>query len=171
MNWLDAAMMAAVIWFTFAAFQAGFIRETVTVVAVIIGVILAGLFYKDLADDVLLFINNEQLARIVAFGVIFGAVALAGQLTALVLKPTARMFQLGIFDQLAGAGFGLFKALVFIQIFILIFVTYPRWGMDDAIDDSFIGTTMVKNITVLERVLPDEFQIGVDNFTSRLATK
>ena len=171
MNWLDAAMMAAIIWFTFAAFQAGFIRETVTVVAAVIGVILAGFFYKDLAEDVLLFIDNDQLARIVAFGVIFGATALAGQLMALVLKPTATLFQLGIFDQLAGAGFGFFKALVFLQIFILVFVTYPRWGIDDAIDESFIGSMMVENVTIMERVLPDEFQIGVDNFTSRLATK
>ncbi len=171
MNWLDAAMMAAIIWFTFAAFQAGLIRETVTVMAAIIGVILAGFFYKDLAADVLLFIDNDQLARIVAFGVIFGATALAGQLMALVLKPTAALFQLGIFDQLAGAGFGLFKALVFLQIFILVFVTYPRWGIDDAIGDSFIGSMMVENVTILERVLPDEFQIGVDNFNSPLATR
>ncbi len=170
MNWLDAVMMGAIIWFTFSAFQAGFIRETVTVVAAIIGVILAGLFYKDLADDVLLFIDNEQLARIIAFGIIFGATALAGQLTALVLKPTAALLQLGIFDQLAGAGFGFAKAMVFIQIFLLIFVTYPRWGMDDAIDGSFIGTLIVENVPVLEQVLPSEFEIGVDDFTTRLAT-
>ncbi len=148
MNWLDAAMMAA-----------------------IIGVILAGFFYKDLADDVLLFIDNTQFARLIAFGIIFGATALAGQLTALVLKPTAALFQLGIFDQLAGAGFGFFKALLFLQVFILVFVTYPRWGLDDAIDGSFIGTMMVENITVMQRVLPDEFQIGVDDFTSRLTTR
>ena len=41
MNWLDAAILGLVAWFTFAAFQAGFIRESVTVVAAVLGVILA----------------------------------------------------------------------------------------------------------------------------------
>ena len=75
MNWLDAAILALVAWFTFAAFQAGFIRESVTVVAAVLGVILAGMFYIDLADDVLLFIDSEYVARIVAFGVLFAATA------------------------------------------------------------------------------------------------
>ena len=167
MNWLDAVIIVAIVWFTFAAFQAGFIRETVTVVAAVIGVILAGLVYEDFADEgVSLFIDNEAVAHIVSFGIIFAATALAGQLTALVLKPTAAFFQLGVFDQLAGAAFGLTKALVFIEIFLLVFITYPKWGLRDAIDDSFFGTLMVENAPVLEYVLPDEFDISVDDFTS-----
>jgi uncharacterized membrane protein required for colicin V production len=166
MNWLDVVIMVAVLWFTITAFQAGFIRETVTVVAAIIGVALAGFFYRDLADDVLLFIDNEQVARIVAFGIIFVAVALAGQVLALILKPTISMLQLGIFDQLAGAAFGFAKAMVFIQVFLLVFVTYPRWGLGEAIDDSFFGTVILENVAVLDRILPEEFEISLDAFTN-----
>ena len=168
MNWLDVAIIAVIIWFTFSAFQAGFIRETVTVVAAIIGVVLAGLFYKDLAEDVLPFIDNETVARIVAFGVIFCTTVLAGQALALVLKPTVALMQFGIFDQLAGAAFGFAKAMVFVQVFLIVFITYPKWGMGDAIEDSFIGTLMVDNVPVLERILPGEFEISVDSFTSNL---
>ncbi len=168
MNWLDAVIMGAVLWFTFAAFQAGFIRETVTVVAAVIGIVLAGLFYKELAEDVLLFIDNTQVARIVAFGAIAAAVALAGQLLALVLKPTVAMLQLGIFDQLAGAMFGFGKALVFIEVFLIVFVTYPKWGISETIHESFFGKLMVEDAAVLVRVLPDEFDIGVDTFSSGL---
>ena len=46
MNWLDGVILVVILWFTIAAFQAGFIREIVTVVAVILGVVLAGLLYK-----------------------------------------------------------------------------------------------------------------------------
>ncbi len=167
MNWLDGAIIVVVLWFTFSAFQAGFIRETVTVVAAILGVVLAGLFYRDLADDVLTFIDNETLARIVAFGALFGATALAGQLAALVLKPTVNLLQLGIFDQLAGAVFGFAKAMVFVQIFLILFVTYPKWDLDQTIDDSVFGSLIVENTAVLVRVLPDEFDAGVDHFTSK----
>ena len=171
MNWLDALIIVAVVWFTFSAFQAGFIRETVTVVAAILGVVLAGLFYRDLADEVLLFLDDEKVAPIVAFGIIFGATALAGQMLAMVLKPTVSLLQLGIADQLAGAVFGFFKAMVFIQIFLIVFVTYPKWGLGEAIDGSFFGTLtveLVDNAPLLIRVLPDEFDIGVDTFTQGL---
>ena len=164
-------IIAAVVWFTFAAFQAGFIRETVTVVAAIIGVALAGLFYRDLADEVLSFLDDEKVAPIVAFGMIFGATALAGQMLATVLKPTVNLLQLGIADQMAGAAFGFFKAMVFIQIFLIVFVTYPKWGLGEAIDNSFFGSQTVELVDrapLLIRVLPDEFDIGVDSFTQGL---
>lgn len=163
-NWLDIAIVVVIIWFVFSAFQVGFIRETVTVIAAVLGILLAGLFYEELAEDVLLFIDNQTLARIVAFGVLFGAVTLAGQMLALVLKPTVNLLQLGIFDQLAGAAFGLVKALVFIQIFLIVFVTYPRWGLDEDIDHSTFGSMMVERTALLVSLLPDEFEAGVDGF-------
>ena len=170
MNWLDGVIIAVFIWLTFAAFQAGFIREIVTVVAAVIGIILAGLFYEDLASDVLVFVGGDDsvLDEIVSFGVIFCACALAGQLLALLLKPTLGVLQLGIFDQLAGAVLGFAKAMVFVQIFLIVFVTYPRWGVEDAIDDSFFGSLILDNGAVLVGVLPDTFDEHVDDFTSGL---
>ena len=168
MNWLDGAIIVVILWFTFSAFQAGFIRETVTIVAAVLGIVLAGLFYQDLAEDVLVFIDNEQLSFLVSFGVIFGAVALAGQMLALVLKPTVAMLQLGVFDQLAGAAFGFAKAMVFVQIFLIVFITYPKWDIKGTIDDSVFASLMIENTAVLVNLLPEEFELSVDNFTAGL---
>lgn len=171
MNWLDGAIIVLILWFTFAAFQAGFIRETVTVVAAFLGIVLAGLFHDDLAEDVLLFIDNETFARIVGFGLVFGAVVLAGQMVAMVLKPTVNLLQLGIFDQLAGAAFGFVKALVFIQIFLIVFITYPKWGLDKTIEESVFGSVtveMVDRAPVIVRMLPDVFENKVSDFVARL---
>lgn len=168
MNWLDAAIIVVVLWFTLSAFRTGFIREFVTIVGAVLGVALAGLFYQDLAEDVLPFIDNETVARIVAFALIFLAVMLAGQLLAMVLKPTVQILQLGIFDALAGAAFGFVKGLVLVEVFLLVFVTYPKWGLGDAIEDSFFGSLIVDNVAVLTRILPDEFEQAVDDFTSQL---
>jgi membrane protein required for colicin V production len=167
LNWLDGLIVAVIIWFTFSAFQAGFIRETVTIVAAVLGAVLAGIFYQELAEDVLLFIDNDTFARIIAFGVIFGAVALAGQMLALVLKPTVNLLQLGVFDQLAGAAFGFAKAMVFIQIFLILFVTYPKWDLDRTIDESVFGSLIIEDTAVMVKILPDEFEAQVDDFSSR----
>ena len=168
MNWLDAAILALVAWFTFAAFQSGFIREIVTVVATLVGVVLAGVFYIDLADDVLMFIDNVYVARIVAFGLLFAATALAGQMIALVLKPAVEFFQLGVFDQLAGAVFGFTKATIFIEVFLILFITYPKWNLDETIDNSFIGSLMIKNTPWLVGVLPSEFDVSVHGYQDGL---
>lgn len=172
MNWLDAVILVAILWFTFAAFQAGFIREIVTLVAIVLGIVLAGLFYDDLADDVLPFINDQEtLAPIIAFGIIFLAVALAGQLLAMVLKPTVAMLQLGLFDSFAGAAFGFVKGLIIIQIFLIVFITFPKWGLDDAIEDSLFGSLtveMVDKVPAVIRILPDRFEDRVSRFADRL---
>ena len=101
---------------------------------------------------------------IVAFGILFGATALAGQMLALVLKPTVSLFQLGIADQLLGAIFGLTKALVFIEVFLIVFVTYPRWGLDDTIDGSTFGSELIERSQAVVSILPDEFEAAVDDF-------
>lgn len=171
MNWLDAAIILVIIWLTYAAFQAGFIREVITIVAAVLGVVLAGLFYKDLAADVLVFIDNEAMARITGFAIIFLALVLAGQMMALILKPTVHVFQLGIFDQLVGAAFGFLKAIVFIQIFLILFITYPKWGLEDTIDGSTFGRISVRVVDrapVILEILPGEFRTQVDDFVDRL---
>ncbi len=171
MNWLDGAIIALIIWLTYSAFQAGFIRETVTIVAAILGIILAGLFYQDLAEDVFVFIDNDTLSSIVGFVVIFGAMVLAGQILALILKPTVNLLQLGIFDQLAGAAFGFVKAIVFIQIFLILFITYPKWGLDETIDESGFGAFTVKFVErapVIVELLPEEFGDQFDTFVDNL---
>ena len=171
MNWLDGAILALIIWLTFAAFKAGFIRETVTVVATILGIIIAGLFYQDLAEDVLVFIDNETLARIVGFAIVFGAIVAAGQMVAMILKPTINLLQLGIFDQLAGALFGFVKAIVFIQIFLILFITYPKWGLDETIDESVFGRVAVRFVDrapVIVEILPEEFGDQFDAFVDNL---
>ncbi|MGB2694568.1 MAG: CvpA family protein [Dehalococcoidia bacterium] len=167
MSWVDGLIIVTVVWFTFSAFQAGLVRETVTVVAAVAGVVLAGMFYRDLADDILAFVDNERVSRIIAFGLIFAAAALAGQLAALFLKPTVALLQLGLFDHFGGAAFGFVKAMVFIEVFLLVFVTYPQWGVRKAIDESYLGSFIVVQGAVLERILPKEFNLGVDQFSRK----
>ena len=164
MNWLDGAILAILIWFTFAAFSAGFIRETVTVVTAIMGAVLAGLFYKDLAEEILVFIDSERAARTIGFLGIFGATVLGGQLIAMVMKETVALLQLGVFDSLAGAFFGLFKGLLIVQVLLILFATYPSLGLKEAMDDSTFTPIFVERAPVLLQVLPSEFDAAEDIF-------
>jgi membrane protein required for colicin V production len=156
-NWLDAVILVLLIWFVFAAFTAGLIREVVTIASAVLGVVLAGLFYERLAGDIGTFIDSDRAARTVAFLAIFGATALAGQVVAWLLKETASMLMLGVFDHLAGAVFGLAKGVVIIQVLLLLFATYPSLGLADAIRDSALSPLFVERAPILLQILPAEF--------------
>jgi membrane protein required for colicin V production len=164
MNWLDAVIVIAIAWFTFAAFRAGIIREVVGVIALVVGVLAAGYYYDDLAENVLLVIDDDTAANVIAFLVLFGAVALGGQLAAFLLKRVASLLALGWVDHLAGAAFGLLKGLILVEVFLILFTTYPYLGLGGAVRGSAIAPLFLDGGPVLLKLLPGEFNRAVEAF-------
>jgi membrane protein required for colicin V production len=162
MNWLDGVIVIALIGFTVAAFRAGLIREVVTLIAVVVGVLVAGHYYDDLADDVLLFIKNDKAAKAIAFVSLFGSLALLGQLAAFLMKQVVSVLLLGWLDHLAGGAFGLLKGLVLVELFLMFFATFPYLGLDAAIDGSGIAPLFLDNGPALLKLLPGEFNQAVE---------
>lgn len=167
MNWIDAAIVIIFIFFIVTAFQAGFVREVIGITSVVVGVILAGLFYDSVADSLLSPIDNETTAAVIGFLTIFVGVAIAGQLLAMLIHPAVVIMQLGIADQLLGAGFGVAKAFVIIEVLLILFVTYPRYDIEKRIDDSEFATVMLDAARPVLRILPDEFTTNLDRFDTR----
>ncbi len=166
MNWLDIVIVLVIAFFAISAFRAGLIREVVTLVSVAVGVVVAGLFYDDLARDVLVFIDNEKTALIVAFLVLLGAVFLAGQLVAVMLKQAAALLFLGWADHAGGALFGLIKGLIVVEVLLILLVTYPQLGLKGDIDGSAFASVFLDTAPLLLLVLPDEFEQAVDAFVA-----
>lgn len=150
--------------FTFAAFHAGLIREIVTIIGAVFAVALAGLFYMELAEDVGVAVDDVQTARVIAFGVIFGATVLAAQLIALFLKQAASLLLLGVFDSLGGALIGLIKGFIFVEIALFAGVTFPALGVEAAIRNSELAPFFLDALPVLTAILPGEFETAVDQF-------
>jgi len=163
MNWLDIVIILIIAFFAATAFSAGLIRELVTLVSAVVGIVVAGLFYEDLARDVLVFIDNKDTANIVAFLMLLGAIYLAGQLIAIMLKQVTAILLLGWADRLGGALFGLLKGLVVVEVLLIAFVTFDV-GLDDAIEDSGLASVFLDAIPVLLLILPNEFEQAVDAF-------
>ena len=164
MNWVDALIIVTLLWFTYAAFHAGLIREVITIIGAIAAVALAGLFYEDLAVDIKVAVDDEETARLVAFAVIFGAVVLASQLTALFLKQAASLLLLGLADSVGGAFIGFLKGFVFVEIALIAGITFASLGVQEAIDESSFATFFLDALPVLKTILPGEFKTAIDNF-------
>ena len=165
MNWLDIVIILVIAFFVLSAFQSGLIREVVTLVSVVVGVIVAGLFHDDLARDVLVFIEDDDVAMVVGFLVLLGAIYLAGQLIAIMLKQTASILLLGWADRIGGGLFGLLKGLIVVEVLIIAFVTFDV-GLRDAIDGSVLASVFLDARSVILFVLPDKFEREVDLFVA-----
>ncbi len=166
MNWLDIVIVLVIVFFASTAFRAGLIREVVTLVSVVVGVVIAGIFYDDLARDVLTFIDNEKTALIVSFLVLLGAIYLAGQLVAVMLKQVAALLFLGWADRTGGALFGLIKGLIVVEVLLILLVTYPQLGLKGDIDGSALASVFLDAAPLLLLVLPGEFEQAVDAFVA-----
>ncbi len=164
MNWLDVAIVLVIAWFTFAAYGAGIIREVITVIAFVVAVLATGFYYDDLAENVLLFINDDIAANVAAFVVLFGSVALGGQLAAILLKHMVSLLRLGWLDHLAGAVFGLLKGLILVEVFLILFTTFPYLGLDSTIRGSAIAPLFLDGGPILLKLLPGEFDDAVGAF-------
>lgn len=166
MNWLDIVIVVVILGFAYSALSAGLIREVVTLLAVLIGIVVAGQLYRNLATDILVFIDNEEAALAASFLALFGAAFLLGQIAAYVLKRTASLLMLGWADHLGGALFGLLKGLLVVQILLIVFAAYPQLGLGDVIDGSALGSIFLDDADFVLRVLPGEFGDRIDRFLS-----
>jgi len=164
MNWLDFVIILIIAVFAFHAFRSGLIRQVVTLLSVIIGVVVAGALHEEMASDVLFFIEGERTARIVGFLVLMGAVYLAGQLVAVMLRGAASLLLLGWADRLGGAAFGAVEALIVIEVLLVLVVTYPQLGLQEDIDNSALAQAFLDAAPAVTWVLPDRFEQAVDAF-------
>ena len=82
----------------------------------------------------------------------------------MVVHPAITVLQLGMMDQFLGAGFGAVKAFVIIEVLLVLFVTYPRYDLDERIDDSQFAGVMLKMSQPVVKVLPQIFEKKVDAF-------
>ncbi len=162
MNWLDIVIVLVIAFFASTAFRAGLIREVVTLASVVVGVVIAGIFYDDLARDVLTFIDDRKTALVVGFLVLLGAVYLAGQLVAVMLKQAAALLFLGWADHAGGALFGLIKGLIVVEVLLILLVTFPRLGLKGDIDGSALASVFLDAAPQLLFVIPNEFEQAVD---------
>ncbi len=164
MNWVDIVILVAMVWFTYAAFNAGLIREVVTIAGAVAAVALAGLFYTDLAKDIDVAVSDEQTSKVIAFVVIFGATVLASQLIALFLREAASLLLLGVLDSLGGAVIGFIKGFIFVEIALIVAITFPSLGFDGSVHNSLLAPFFLNTIPVLTHILPGEFKNAVSAF-------
>ena len=163
MHLLDLVIVGIVAWFTFTAFSAGLIREFVRIVAVIVGAVLAGHLYGDLAANIDFLIDDDTTRSLVSFVAIFAGIVVLGQVAAMVLRNVASMLMLGPFDRLGGAAFGFAKGMLLVEVLLIASTVFPvSAGLRDALQQSALAPFFLDRVPVVLRLLPGEFSDALD---------
>ena len=155
MNWLDIVIVILIGLSTFMGFKQGFVTGLLSLVGIIIGVVLASNFYKQLGD-LLGFIHNEAVANIFAFIIIIGIVMAIAAILAGIIKAVLHAIMLGWIDHIGGAVFGLFMSVLSISALLAIIMKYTNVSF---IADSALASFFLDKFPIILGLLPSEFDV------------
>ncbi len=164
MNWVSIVVVAVVVVTTWRAYRNGFVRELVSLCAIILAIPMAGIFYDDMYPKILPIVDNEALAYLLSFLAILIGVIILGQVAAHLLKQGVNLLNFGAADQLAGAAFGLLKGVLICQAVLIALVLFPRPNVRDDIDASPVARAMLDGAPFVLTILPGHFDDGVRLF-------
>ena len=124
-NRLDIILAVLIFLSTLMGIVKGFVREVVTLGAAILGLVVAGAQYTRLADVIESQMRSREMALLVSFLSIFGAILLGGIFLALVVTRILKEVGLSWFDRLLGGLFGLLRGAVIALVVVLALVAFP----------------------------------------------
>jgi len=162
MNWLDIILLVLLFIPTFIGFRKGLIKAALSFAGLIIGVVLAGNFYKPVSR-IFGFIDNDNIAYILAFILILALVMVAAFLLARLLKSIISLVMLGWVDNFGGAALGFLSGFLLLGA---ILATWVKFFGSDLIIDSFLGRVMLDYFPLAMGLLPSEFDTIKEFFQS-----
>lgn len=164
MHWLDIVIIAAILLIAALGWRIGFLRNAVVLIAVVVGVVLAGSFHERVIIDLAISDDPTAQMRFASFVAIVLVVVLLGAVAGAFLRGAASVLMLGWADRAAGLIFGALAALIVLQALIAVAVAAPLPGAPEQIGQSEIGARMMDNIPVVRALLPESFDIAIRDF-------
>ena len=160
MNWVDIVIIIYLVLSVISGLAQGLIRTLLSIIGLIVGIMLASHFYKQLGN-VLTFISNKDWANIVAFIIILLVVMGIAALIALLLRAIIKAIMLGWLDRLGGAVLGLILGALSVSAFLAIIVKYTNTNL---ITDSKLAGFFLDKFPVILKLLPSDFSNIKDFF-------
>jgi membrane protein required for colicin V production len=121
MTAIDIIVLLLIGGCTLFGFLRGFVMETLSLIAWVLGIFAVRLFHSSAAELLTPFVGTESGAAILAFILVFGITFGAGKLLARAIGARTRQSVLGPVDRVLGGGFGAVKGLIGATLVFLLF--------------------------------------------------
>lgn len=123
-NWLDIVLLIIIAITVIAGISKGLVRQFVGILAVVIGLILALMYYPFAAELFLSFVSQEALAQFLGFLVIFfGVLGVGWLISAWLSKMMKGPFK--FLNHVFGGAFGLLKGILICGVLLFAMLVFP----------------------------------------------
>lgn len=157
MNWLDISLLVLLALAAFAGWRRGVVRTAVMAGGAVAGVYLAGRLSGPLAER-LTFLTQPDVARFLAFALVFVAVLAASAFLGGLLKRMLNLLFLGWVDNLAGAAAGFLTAVVVLTGVIVSAGSLLPGVTGGLIRGSPVARALADNVPLVLALLPERFR-------------
>ncbi len=158
MNWLDVVLILILVLPMFIGYRRGLIRTVVPLVAIVLGIIIAGRAYDDLGGwfhPGLL--KSEAQANIVAFAIIFILFMAAMTVVSSLLHRFLNLLLMGWVDKAGGLVFGLIiGGVISGAILSLVANSFP--SVEPTFQESTLAAFLLDKFPFVLYLLPPEFE-------------
>ena len=156
MNGLDIVILVIALSLGLIGFMVGLVKMVVTVVGMIIGIFLAGRLNDPMTSLVGNFVSSPDMARLVAFGLVFLVVMIASFIVSSLVKKLLSLMLLGWVDRFGGAAVALFVGMAAVATLLTVLARFPVGGVDKTIHASLFGSFLIDKYGLLLGLLPSQ---------------
>lgn len=161
LNWLDIAIIVIMGISILFGVKRGFIKEVFTLLALILGIVVASRSYPSGAEMLSGVIHNCNVANVVSFIIIFFLMAALFTLIGILLKKLIKWVQLSWIDRIGGMAFGLLRGAIIVGVVLTIMTQYPVLGSDKWVKDASLAPFFFPFIEYLWKLIPSDLSGAV----------
>ncbi len=165
MNWFDIVLGLVIVASVVSGLKAGLARVVIGLVSLVVGFMLGFWSYGIPAAKIEPLVNNQGLANILGFVVIFVAVAAAGALLAALLSSVFKWVGLSWLNYLMGGAAGLLRGALIVAVMVNILVAFAPSPTPTFLQQSTVVPYANEVASVLAQVAPRELK---DSFEQQM---
>jgi membrane protein required for colicin V production len=154
MNGLDYAILIGAGSFFALGLYWGLIRQTLSLVGLIVGIIAAGRYGPQVADWLSSFLPDPLLAGALGFLVVLLLVSALASLLASLLRLFIGLLFLGWLDHLLGGLLGLLQAVIAAAVLLVIMQAFPQPLWTPLLTESRLAEPLLRVGDLLSGLLP-----------------
>ncbi len=153
---LDVFIALIVLYFLVSGYRRGFIRQTATIIGVIISAYMAFRFYLDLVDILVGYIDlSPTILQFISFSLIFIVFNVAIHLLSDSLRALFEKIYLEPADKAGGFIMGGVKGILIVYLLVLILNEIPLAEVEAIIANSYLADRLLELTPVFQNVLDD----------------
>ena len=154
MNWLDIGIITALAVAAIIGLVKGFIKMFFTLAWLVIGILLALKYYVPFSGWLSQYIIETNIAKIIAFALIFVGILAAACVLASLLSRVVSWLGKAWLNRLGGAIFGALIGVIILGTLLDALLRFAFFGLETIIQESAIAAWLLAHVSLLPILLP-----------------